>query len=111
MPARFRLRHRAYAGSLPLWDDEASATADHRGMNIMQFAGHGPWHHGGGPGWWPVIPLGFALFWLFVIGGGGYLLWRRAKSPTSAEAVLAERYARGEIDEEEYRERLGVLRS
>jgi putative membrane protein len=32
-------------------------------------------------------------------GGGG------------AEQVLSERYARGEIDEEEYRERLSVLRA
>lgn len=84
----------------------------------MTLAGHGPWQHdgpwhdGGGPGWWPLIPLGFGLFWLIVIGGGGYLLWRRAKSsPATAESVLAERYARGEIDEEEYRERLAVLRS
>ncbi|MCO5985199.1 SHOCT domain-containing protein [Actinoallomurus spadix] len=73
---------------------------------------HGPWQHADGPGWWPVIPLAFGLFWLLVIGGGGYLLWRRsAKAPTSAESVLAERYARGEIDEEDYRERLAVLRA
>ncbi|MEV5708273.1 MULTISPECIES: SHOCT domain-containing protein [Actinoallomurus] len=80
-------------------------------MEAMILAGHGPWHDGGGHGWWPVIPLAFGLFWLLVLGGGGYLLWRRAKSPGGAESVLAERYARGEIDEEEYRERLAVLRS
>ncbi|MCO5993175.1 SHOCT domain-containing protein [Actinoallomurus rhizosphaericola] len=72
---------------------------------------HGPWQHGDGPGWWPVIPLVFGLFWLLVLGGGGYLLWRRTKTPARAESLLAERYARGEIDEEEYRERLAVLRS
>lgn len=83
-------------------------------MNTMFLAGHGPWHHGGGPGWWLLFPICFGVFWLLVLGGGGYLLWRRTKAmppSSSAEAVLAERYARGEIDEEEYHERLAVLRS
>ncbi len=36
---------------------------------------------------------------------------RRGRSPDrSAEQVLAERFARGEIDDEEYRRRLAVLR-
>lgn len=30
---------------------------------------------------------------------------------TRAEEILAERFARGEIDEDEYRQRLGTLRS
>jgi putative membrane protein len=67
-----------------------------------------------GPGpWWPIFPL----FWLLFIGvlifvvfrfrrGGGR--WHQAQS---AEGVLAERYARGEISVEEYRERLNVLKS
>ncbi len=78
-------------------------------MNTMLLAGPGPWHdgHDAHTGWWPVFPIGFALFWLLVIGAAFYL-WRRR--PGGAETVLAERYARGEIDEEEYRERLGVLR-
>jgi putative membrane protein len=86
-------------------------------MNTLIAAGYGPWHHHGGPGWWLLFPICFGLLWLLVIGGGGYLLWRRTNamrpaSPSStAEAVLAERYARGEIDEDEYRERLAVLRS
>jgi putative membrane protein len=66
-----------------------------------------------GPGpWWPLFPiLWFALFWgvlIFVafrfrrgFGGGG---------GASAETVLAERYARGEIGVDEYRERLTVLK-
>jgi len=33
-----------------------------------------------------------------------------AESPPSPERLLAERFARGEIDEEEYRQRLAVLR-
>jgi putative membrane protein len=81
-------------------------------MHTMTLTAHGPWHHGHATGWWPVIPLGFGLFWLLVLGGGCYLLWRRRPSDGGgAEAVLAERYARGEIDEEEYRERLAVLRT
>ena len=46
--------------------------------------------------------------WLLVLGGAFYLLSKRPKGP---ERMLAERYARGEIDEEEYRERLAVLRT
>jgi putative membrane protein len=73
---------------------------------------YGPWHHDDAPGWWPVFPIGFGLFWLLVLGGGFYLLSKRGRwSGGGAERVLAERYARGEIDEDEYRERLAVLRS
>jgi putative membrane protein len=75
-------------------------------MHTMTLTAHGPWHDHA-PAWWPVFPIGFGLFWLLVIGGGLYLLAKRPKGP---ERTLAERYARGEIDEEEYRERLGVLR-
>jgi putative membrane protein len=79
-------------------------------MNAMTLTANGPWHDGHAPGWWPVFPIGFGLFWLLVLGGGFYLLSKRTKG-SGAERVLAERYARGEIDEEEYRERLGVLRT
>ncbi|WP_345475454.1 SHOCT domain-containing protein [Actinoallomurus oryzae] len=81
-------------------------------MNAMTLTAYGPWHDGHAHGWWPVFPIGFAVFWLLVLGGGFYLLSKRTKwRGGGAERVLAERYARGEIDEEEYRERLGVLRS
>ncbi len=75
-------------------------------MNLLAHAG---WHYGPGP-WWPIIPL---LFWLTVAAviffwvrrrPGG---WHRGPSP---EDVLAERYARGEVSADEYRERLAVLR-
>jgi len=76
----------------------------------MTLTAHGPWHHD--TAWWPVFPIGFGLFWLLVIGGAVYVLSKRVRWRTDdAENVLAERYARGEIDEEEYRERLAVLRS
>jgi putative membrane protein len=72
-------------------------------------AGHGGW---GGPGpWWPIFPL----LWVLVLGVVIFALFRFRRSGRwhqghSAEGVLAERYARGEISVEEYRERLNVLR-
>ena len=68
-----------------------------------------PYHHGWFP-WFPLIPLFFIALWVVV-----FLLiarrWRRVSSPRGrGEAVLAERYARGEIDESEYRARREVLR-
>ena len=74
-----------------------------------ELASHGGW---GGPGpWWPIFPL----FWLLVVGVVIFALFRVRRSGRwhqghSAEGVLAERYARGEISVEEYRERLSVLK-
>jgi putative membrane protein len=71
------------------------------------------WHHDG-PGWWIVFPL----LWFAVIAGGLVLLFRsrggwgppRAVAHReSALDVLDARYARGEIDLDEYRERRAVL--
>ena len=73
----------------------------------------GRWHDGSGPGWWLAFPIAFGLFWIAVAIGAFYLLRRRTSPPSpraGAEAVLAERYARGEIDEDEYHSRLAVLR-
>jgi putative membrane protein len=68
-----------------------------------------PWRHDGHwfP-WFPLFPLFFLGLWvlLFVTVGRR---WRRPYRQ-SGEMVLAERYARGEIDESEYRERRAVLR-
>jgi putative membrane protein len=69
------------------------------------------WH---GHGWfwlWPLIPLfWFLVFFLFV----RLFFWRGRGGPRGyrgpdARAILAERYARGEISYEDYRERLGHL--
>ena len=79
-------------------------------MHTMTLTANGPWHDGHAPAYWPVFPIGFGLFWLLVLGGAFFLLSRRTRMNGGAERVLAERYARGEIDEEEYRERLSVLR-
>jgi putative membrane protein len=69
---------------------------------------------GWGPGgWWFVFPLFWLLFWGVVI----FTLFRARRGPwgrwhegRSAQDVLAERYARGEIAEDEYRDRLNVLK-
>jgi putative membrane protein len=74
---------------------------------------HGP---GGGFVFWPVFLL-IPLFWILVIGFFiffGRRMWRRNHywaATQGAESVLRERYARGEIDETEYRQRLEVLRA
>jgi len=65
-----------------------------------------------GPGpWWPLFPL-FWIAFIFVIfgvlGRFGRRRWHRGSY--AGESRLAERYAAGEIDESEYRERLAVLR-
>ena len=61
-----------------------------------------------GPPWpfFPLIPiLVIATIWLIASRRG----W--ASPRVSGESVLAERYARGEIDETEYRARRDVLRT
>ena len=75
------------------------------------------WHDGGlfiGMHW---------LWWLFWIGTIALLLWavwrsvsedrsvhRRSRDRESAEEALRERFAEGEIDEEELRHRMEILR-
>lgn len=72
---------------------------------------HG-WGYGGGGAWFLIFPL----FWLVLISLFIFLgprRWRRNHTwhqQQGAESVLRERYARGEIDETEYRARLEVLR-
>jgi putative membrane protein len=88
--------------------------------SLLLNTGHpgGPW--GSGLGFlFFLIPL----FWFGIILVAAILLgrrWRRAGAPghapwmqgaRSAETTLAERFAQGEIDESDYRSRLGVLRS
>lgn len=66
----------------------------------------------GGWGGGPWIDIVWLLFWAAVVIGAVALFGRRRRSDavnTGAEA-LAERYARGDIDEDEYRKRLRVLR-
>lgn len=88
---------------------------------MMELAAHpGPWQDGDPPAFWPVFPITFGLFWLTVLAAGFYLVRRRmshsaatakasADPRTGALRILADRFARGEIDEEEYYTRLSVL--
>jgi putative membrane protein len=72
------------------------------------------WHH---HGWflWPLIPLFWIgvliLFTRFVVWRGRPGPWGRRHAGPDPRAILAERYARGEIGLEEYRERRGNLDS
>jgi putative membrane protein len=63
------------------------------------------WH--GGP-WFLVFPL----FWIALLVGAWFLFRRRDDRgrTNSAEEILGERYARGEITAEEYQQRREVLR-
>lgn len=75
----------------------------------MVLGTHDHWSGHGGP-WWPIFPI----LWIAVIFGFIFFLRRgcgKRYHRSSGESVLGERYARGEIDEREYRERLDVLRT
>jgi putative membrane protein len=75
-------------------------------------------------GWagWILMTVGMVAFWAVVITAVilaiRYLAGARGQSaaspptdrPIGAEDVLAERFARGEIDEDEYRKRAALLR-
>ena len=73
----------------------------------LVLATHEHWvDHGGA--WWPIFPIFWILFFVCI-----FLLARRpcgGRHRSAGESVLGERYARGEINEQEYRERLSVLK-
>lgn len=69
--------------------------------------------HEWGHGWWPIWPL----LWIAVIATIVWLVSRHRRNGDHrgggldrAREILAERYARGEISGDEYRERLEQLR-
>ena len=65
-----------------------------------------------GERWWILAPFFWAL-WIAVIGTVLFLFFRsrrRWHGDDRAKAILAERFARGEISTEEFRERLDALR-
>ncbi|MEV7977846.1 SHOCT domain-containing protein [Streptomyces sp. NPDC086519] len=86
------------------------------------------WYGHGTSGWaWLWMTAGNLLFWAALIAvavllfrsvlrpgthAGAHPGWSAPPPPggPDAEQILAERYARGEIDEEEYRRRLDTLR-
>jgi putative membrane protein len=73
------------------------------------------WPHGGWFWLWPLVPLlWFFVFFVFV----RVFFWRGRRAAwvgcgaygrPNAQSILAERYARGEISHDEYRERLAHL--
>ncbi len=75
------------------------------------------WNYGFGWGFFPGGIL-WALFWIFLV----YLLWGRGgrwyrwhgheheQKEKTAEDILNERFAKGEINEEEYEKRLSILK-
>jgi putative membrane protein len=84
-----------------------------RGIDTMWWHGHAM----GGWGflfliimrvlWWVLIILVVLALLRWLTGGGRSTTFRT----TAAEELLGERFARGEIDEHEYRQRLDTLRS
>ncbi|GAU67268.1 hypothetical protein SSP35_04_03530 [Streptomyces sp. NBRC 110611] len=89
----------------------------------------GRWDGYGHSGWgWFAMSVSMLLFLALIVlvvlllvrafsRGGSAAFWERPAPPgapgtvrASAEQILAERFARGEIDEEEYHRRLAALR-
>jgi len=75
-------------------------------------AAHGPGYYDGPGGFWPIFPI----FWLLcliaviaVVVAFQRRRWARCDGAASGAARLAERFAAGEIDEDEYRARRAVL--
>jgi putative membrane protein len=67
-------------------------------------------------GWWFVMPWLMVVFWVAVIWLALILFRGLASRPSGEgdrperpEAILDRRYARGEIDEDEYRRRRKIL--
>lgn len=76
------------------------------------------WMHDWGAGWWlwVLMPVSMLVFWGLVIWAvvalvrGSDQNAGSARTGTGPERVLGERYARGEIDQDEYEQRLATLR-
>jgi putative membrane protein len=74
--------------------------------DITPFIADSSWHHDGI--WW----FPFGVLWIVILGTAIWLVVRNLRPRgRSASDILAERYARGEVSSDEYRERLNELRS
>ena len=80
---------------------------------------YGSYGNGWGGGGWIIMALVFVVFWGFVVALAIYLLRQghdrndaNRSRPThhDAERILAERFARGDIDVEEFTQRRTALR-
>ncbi len=72
----------------------------------------GNWSGHMGGWWWLAVPM-MIVFWTFIVWAVIVLLRANdsTRGRTSAEEVLAERFARGEIDEAEYQRRRKIVRT
>jgi putative membrane protein len=71
--------------------------------------------HDAGSGWWVLMMIGMLLFWALVIAGVVWLVRSGAgqaprDSAKSANDMLDDRLAAGEISVEEYQQRRQLLR-
>ena len=78
------------------------------------------WHDGWGPGAWIAMAFVMLVFWAIVVAaivalvrsnqgpGQGHAAVGRADDPAR---ILDERFARGEIDADDYKQRRDLLRS
>lgn len=80
------------------------------------------WYGNGMSGWgYALMTISTVLFWALVIAGAVVLVRYLGRTPQlpaappphrhTPEQVLAERFARGEIDDDEYQRRLDTLRT
>ena len=77
---------------------------------LLTLAADDHWHGPGG--WWPIFPLLWLLVIVLLVTRFTWLGRRRWRQfgTHAGEARLAERYAAGEIDEQEYERRLATLK-
>jgi uncharacterized membrane protein len=92
-------------GVLPWALDSKEVTAMQTLTTLAVLASNSDHHH-----WWIVFPI----LWALLLGALIVLLWRRGRryppdGGDSAKRILGERFARGEINADEYRERLAQL--
>ena len=67
------------------------------------------WHDGWGAGAWLAMGFMMLIFWAAVIAGVAWVVRDSKQAPAPdanrARQILDERFARGEIDADEYRQR------
>jgi putative membrane protein len=91
---------------------------------MMNWYGGTGWYQGMGWGGWFTMGIVMILLWGLVVWGIVALVrsmnapdpkasfrTRPREATTSSDDILAKRFAHGELDEEEYRRRLAILRS
>jgi putative membrane protein len=81
------------------------------GMMGGAWGGH-MWDGGGATGWFPLVGLVMQLLFLLVVVGGAYLLFRAVAGDDGTDPAIEElrsAYARGDLNEEEYKRRREAL--